>query len=257
VSADDVKYAQEFLRVNAQAKMYQGGHAGAQIMEDWAARYEPNSNPGNRFLYSGAIPYLALGNPARPMPALVDRNYGNPLPHVFGLSIHCTAGTSGRDAYTMSNFGCVLGWNGRTASAHFAIAGDGTVVQFIPTSFTAFAQGGADSSWLSVEIDNSGATDPPSPATDKQLESVQRLFDWVCTTFAVPRQVATGHICGNKTYDDITKWVCAAGGSGDTSLVDSEPRMSRGLSCHRWLQPHVKPCPGAGLLSQLADIADV
>jgi hypothetical protein len=50
---------------------------------------------------------------------------------------------------------------------------------------------------------------------------------------------------------------CAYGSlSAQFSTDEKVAQNSRGLSCHRWLQPYVKPCPGYGLLGQLTDIAD-
>jgi len=229
----------------------------ARIIEDWADNYIPGAAPHNS-LYPGAVPYLALASPGRPITRLVNACYGNPLPSINGLAVHCTAAFPTNDAYGVSNYICVPGWNARVASAHFAIAGDGTVIQFIPTSYSAFAQGKpGDLSWLSVEIDNPGL--PPAsaaPATEAQLKSAQKLFAWVCKTFSVRPEVAVGHLCGDTGYDNITRSVCSGGTLNPGPSADvTAAQNSRGLSCHRWLAPGVKPCPGAGLLSQLQEIA--
>ena len=155
---------------------------------------------------------------------------------------------------------------GNGASAHFAIAGDGTVMQFVPTNFWAFAQGSpANEHWLSVEIDNPG-NEPPNgvKASDEQINAARGLFAWVCRTFSIRPQVATGHLCAEKlripaakAYDELTRQVCAYGSLNSQSSTDERAaQSSRGLSCHRWLQAYVKPCPGYGLLGQLTDIAD-
>jgi hypothetical protein len=238
----------------------------ARIIERWAANYVPGSPPSN-FLYPGAIPYLILGkHPAAPMTRLANRCYGNPLPAINGLAVHCTGGPGNGAPYVVANNICVNTWNSAVASAHFGISGDGTVMQFIPTSFSAFAQGpAANEHWLSVEIDNPGK-DPPdgAEASDAQIKAAQKLFAWVCRTFSIRPQVAAGHLCEKqlrtplaRAYDDLTKQVCAYG-SLETQFSSDEKvaQSSRGLSCHRWLQPYVKPCPGYGLLGQLTAIAD-
>jgi len=238
----------------------------ARIIEQWAAVYTPGATPPSKWLYPGAVPYLWLGRtPGKPMTRLANRCYGNPLPAINGLAVHCTGGSVDRTPYETANFGCVNGWNGNNASAHFAITFRGTVIQFIPTNFSAFAQGSpANEHWLSVELDNPGA-DPPNgvKATDRQIEEAQKLFAWVCLTFTIRPEVAAGHLCAEKlrtspakAYDDLTKQVCAYGSLSTQFSTDERiAQNSRGLSCHRWLQPYVKPCPGYGILGQLTEIA--
>lgn len=237
----------------------------ARIIERWAANYVPERPPSN-FLYPGAVPYLILGrSPGQPMTRLANRCYGNPLPAINGLAVHCTAGPGTGAPYTVANNICVNTWNRNGASAHFAIAGK-TVIQFIPTNFSAFAQGSpANEHWLSVEIDNPGR-EPPNGAraSAEQIEAAQKLFAWVCRTFSIRPQVAAGHLCAEKlrtpaakAYDDLTRQVCAYGSlSAQFSTDETLAQNSRGLSCHRWLQPYIKSCPGYGLLGQLTDIAD-
>jgi hypothetical protein len=228
----------------------------ARIIEDWADNYVPGAPPHNS-LYPGAVPYLALASQWRPITRLANPCYGNPLPSINGLAVHCTAAFPTNDAYGVANYICVPGWNARVASAHFAISGNGTVIQFIPTSYSAFAQGRGDRSWLSVEIDNPGL--PPGsavPATEAQIKSAQKLFAWVCKTFSIRPEVAVGHLCGDGAYDNITRTVCSAGTLNPGPSADAAAALtSRGLSCHRWLAPGVKPCPGAGVLNQMLDIA--
>jgi N-acetylmuramoyl-L-alanine amidase len=228
----------------------------ASIIEDWADNYVPGAPPHNS-LYPGAVPYLALGSRSRPITRLANPCYGNPLPSINGLAVHCTAAFPTNDPYGVANNICIAGWNVRVASAHFAISGNGTVIQFIPVSYSAFAQGRGDASWLSVEIDNPGlAPTAAVPATDAQIKSAQKLFAWVCKTFTIRPEVAVGHLCGDSAYDNITRTVCSAGVlNPGPSTVAMDAMTSRGLSCHRWLAPGVKPCPGAGVLSQMLDIA--
>lgn len=239
----------------------------ARIIERWAANYGQGRPPPSNMLYPGAVPYLCLGDRATtPMTRLANKCYGNPLPEINGLAVHCTAGPGTSAAYGLANNICVNTWNNNGASAHFAIAADGTVIQFVPASFSAFAQGSpANEHWLSVEIDNPG-TDPPNgvKAKDRQIEAAQKLFAWVCRTFSIRPQVAAGHLCearlhtpAARAYDELTTQICAYGSLKSQFSTDEKlAQTSRGLSCHRWLQPYVKACPGYGILSQLSEIAD-
>ncbi len=231
------------------------GHEPTRVMEAWASRQKRgDGSTGNPYLYPAATSYLALSDKHMgPMTPLSDKCYGGVLNDVHGLAVHCTAGPVGPSAYVVANFRCVHTWNGNHASAHFAISGDGTVVQFVPTNYVANAQGKANGHWISVEIDNNGS----APMTLAQLTSTKDLFEWVCTTFFVPRRLATGHLCNESPWDGLTRNVCTAAGA---SVSDSqmETVASHGLSCHRWLsydKQRKKVCPGAGILAQLPSIA--
>jgi hypothetical protein len=236
----------------------------ARIIEQWAADYVTGSPPPSGDLYPGAIPYLSLGTRYAPVTRLPDRCFGNPLPQINGLAVHCTGGAAYHTAFELAQ-ACLASWNTRVASAHFAIAGDGTVVQFIPASFSAFAQGNpADQSWLSVEIANLGL-DPPanSPANSAQIAAAQKLFGWISRGWSIRPEVAAGHLCADRlrtplanAYDAKTAEICSqVRGSVKCSSDETVAQRSRGLSCHRWLQPYVKACPGVGLLAQLPLIA--
>jgi hypothetical protein len=248
--ADQIADAQRFLALTKGG--WGGVHDGALIIEQWAKRYlSGDTSVSDRFLYPDAIPYLAVRSAtgAAP-PTLTDRNYGNLLGRPFGLSVHCQAGSPALDVFGMIANKTVGTWNVRPSavSAHFGIYTDGTVVQFVPTNYEAFAQ--RNTKWISVEIDHDGAD---HPMTRDQLDAVRALFGWVCKTFAIPRTIATGVIVGEALFDPITTTICSSAGAATTrSAVDAG--NSRGLSCHKWLE-NIKPCPGPGILRQFPDIA--
>lgn len=253
---DQVDAAATFLKLTA--SQFMGKHEGAAVIEEWAARFQRGDrNPNNRFLYPDATPYLAVQPPKGkgwgPVAHLQDKCYGEKLNIAYGLAIHCTTGHPSRSAYELAQNGCLPRWNELGISAHFGIAGDGTVVQFVPTNFQAFAQNEASAQWISVEIDN----DSYLPMIMPQLGSAKRLFSWVCRTFAVPQTLATGHISKDPDPDwnNITRTVCKAA-NVETSPSQHDVIFSRGLSCHRWLKYGQHSCPGKGILAQLATIAD-
>jgi hypothetical protein len=125
-------------------------------------------------------------------------------------------------------------------------------VQFIPADWVAFAQGSpGDINWISVEIDNNGRL----PMGINQLTAAKALFHWVCRQYGVTPTVATGCLFrADKQFDEMTTTVCRAAGS-DLTYNKHEAAMSRGVSCHWWLNPGHHACPGKGILSQLASIA--
>jgi hypothetical protein len=250
--ADQVTAANTFLAATAAGGLTR--HEGVVAIESWTARYKQgDQSVDNRFLYPAAVPYLALEQKGMiAMRSLDVGCYGGKLANVHGLAVHCTAGGVGPSAYGVAQNRCVPTWNDNGASAHFAISGDGTVVQFIPTSHVAFAQGAGNPFWISVEIDNDGIATMTLP----QLSAVKQLFAWVCRSFAVPRSLATGHICKVESWDRITRSVCNFS-NAFVSESRGETIGSHGLSCHRGLDfGGGRACPGAGILSQLPSIAN-
>ncbi|MDS4068550.1 MAG: peptidoglycan recognition family protein [Candidatus Competibacter sp.] len=203
-----------------------------------------------------AIPYLAIQNPKMgAMPVLKDLIV-KPLMNVRGLAIHTTAGTAARSPYVMARWGCVEPWNSHNVNAHFGVAGDGTLVQFVPTTFVAYAQySPGNEHWISVEVDNDGKT----PMNTLQLASVRLLFRWVANTYGVPHQVATGCLFPKAShFDRITTEVCGRG-DAETTTDPYMACMSRGVSCHWWLEATKTNgshgCPGPGILNQLDAVA--
>lgn len=204
-----------------------------------------------------AIPYLALRDAKMGgMAVLKDSTAGGPLVDVHGLAVHTTAGTDVRSPYQMTRWGCVEVWNARGVSAHFGIAGDGTLVQFVPANFVAYAQyNPGNQHWISVEVDNDGK----SLMTARQLTSLQLLFRWVADTYKIPRTVATGCLFPKAAHFDWeTSKVCALG-QAETTTDPYVACMSHGVSCHWWLEANKTSnshaCPGPGILMQLAQVA--
>ena len=264
-SLSGLKEGDQLFGLTADGARYTGalsvrvlGDTANGVIEQWARHYLAGEPFPNNSLYPDAAPYLALSDPHQGnMIKLKEKCIGGPLFNVHGLSIHCTAGAPSPTPFGMAAWHCVNTWNNNGASAHFGIAGDGTVVQFIPTNFVANAQfEPGNSHWVSVEIDNNGRT----LMNAAQLTSAKSLFSWVCRTFGVPRQVATGCLYPSAPgFDKITRIVCDASGSLLTTST-FEAVMSRGVSCHWWLDghksgAHVHACPGAGIIGQLVSIA--
>jgi hypothetical protein len=228
------------------------------LMAQWAAaiaKGEPFSSP---HICHFAKPYLWVKGAPRYDPTKM----GGPIQQIRGLAIHTTWGWDGRTLLETVN-GTVKQWNDAQGKvgAHFAIAGDGTLLQIVPTNRIAYAQGGpSDQYYLSVEIENR-----ETPMKRIQLDMAQRLFTWVVKTFGVPPKLATGYVGAasknpnykyagdaKRQYDLITPKVCAEAGV-ETTTDPQVAAAASGLSCHYWLHP-TKPCPGKGMLSQMAEI---
>lgn len=199
-----------------------------------------------------AIPYQAAASSKKyAMPELKVSCIGGPMVNVHGLAVHTTAGNDSSTAFTTAAWRCVPTWNGKNVSAHFAISGDGALVQFIPTTHIANAQGSpANYHWISVEVDNDGK----NGMNFRQLTTLRYLFQWVCARYGIASQVATGCLFAkHSVFDEVTEDVCS-----ETTTDGYEAIMSRRLSCHWWLEPIKGPnshaCPGKGIIAQLSDV---
>ncbi len=238
---------------------------GGDVIQDWADHYytpgaRTGRTPNDQACCNFAVPYLALKdpNPKRKaeMPKLHSGLVGGPLVVVHGLAVHATAARALNAPFEMAAWGCVGTWNKSRASAHFGVAGDGTVIQFVPVSHGAYAQGNpGDRHWISVEIDNDGK----SPMNGVQLDSARRIFRWVAHACGVTPKLGAGCLFPKTpAFDKLTKELCAAAGSATTTDT-YEAAMSEGVSCHWWLDPRktgngVHYCPGPGILGQLPSI---
>lgn len=223
------------------------------VMKSWAAALASKAAyPLPRGLCPFAAPYLALSDAKfGKMPELKASCVGSPINNVHGLAVHCTAGNDASNAFKMAAWRCVPTWNKNGASAHFGIAGDGALVQFVPASHIAYAQGSpGNTHWISVEVDNDGK----APMNGRQFDTLKSLFRWVVNNYGVPPAVATGCLFPKTSqFDKVTSEACTA-----TTESGFEAIMSRGLSCHWWLEPtkgkNSHACPGPGIIEQLPDL---
>jgi hypothetical protein len=81
----------------------------------------------------------------------------------------------------------------------------------------------------------------------------------VCAHFGVPRKVATGcRFPKASHFDKVTAEVCGRG-KATTTTDPYIACMSRGVSCHWWLEAtkthHSHACPGPGILNPLDAVA--
>ena len=105
-----------------------------------------------------------------------------------------------------------------------------------------------------VEVDNDGK----SMMNSQQFSAVQSLFRWVAHRYGIPFQLATGCLFPkNSHFDDTTTKVCSWAGA-KTTTDPYVACMSRGLSCHWWLEANKNnnshACPGPGILKQLHNV---
>jgi N-acetylmuramoyl-L-alanine amidase len=231
-------------------------HGANSRMREWARQWiasEGFFKPSDHALCVLAIPYLALQNDKhQKMTELLEDNIGGPLRIIHGLSLHCTATASG-SPFDVANGHCVSTWNSNITkcktSAHFALATDGTLMQIVPCDRVAYAQGEpGDQYWLSVEISNNGRDMP----TMAQVNKLKLLFRWVCNRYNVPKQIALGRLVPNQQVLNSITESYSGGRWTEPESRFAVAAMSRGLSCHLWLDGrNGKPCPGVGILSHM------
>jgi len=180
---------------------------------------------------------MAMFPGARPM--LIQHNW-QPwmMTPIRGLIIHMDGGgwapaKDGKPGHAVrgSIGGVFTEFNtaGKGKSAHFGVDKDGTIVQFLDTSRSAFAvdgtRGGVDSYWISVE----NIAIPGDELTDAQIEACADIFRWLHQTENVPLRLA-----GHKTDK----------GLGYHSLFLTPEGAAR------------HPCPTLKVINQLPDIVD-
>ena len=97
-------------------------------------------------------------------------NHGGPLAKSVGVILHVEAGTEAGTCQVFSEASY-------QASAHFGIAKDGRIDQFVDTSNVAWAQAQGNSSYFSIETEGY----PTESLTDDQCQSFAKLYAWLRT----------------------------------------------------------------------------
>lgn len=139
-----------------------------------------------------------------------NRTVGQMIHPLMGLVLHIEQGTEAGTS----------GWFHNPAaqvSAHFGVAKDGTLEQFVDTNDKAWAITSGNRYWISVE--NEGM--PGDTLTPQQLTAVSKVLAWLHVTDGVP-------------------------------LVKTDSTQQRGLGWHGmggedWGHPH---CPGSPIIAQ-------
>ena len=176
------------------------------------------------------------------------------MSQIHGLALHITTG--GNETLQSLKTGFEGGH-----STHFAVDRQGRIAQYIAASFQSQGQGEGNSNWLGVEIVGKAVGIKAQPMTDKQLETLSNLWNWVYSTFSRPTWNLAAPYTGDKKLGVITKHYQnmarefeSLGYSKPGAATINECVASCGLSCHYWVASHVKPCPGAAIMSQMPEI---
>lgn len=95
-------------------------------------------------------------------------NHAGPLTRSIGVILHVEAGTEAGTCQVFSEASY-------QASAHFGIAKDGSIDQFVDTANVAWAQAAGNSSYFSIETEGY----PTEPLTEAQCQSFAKLYAWL------------------------------------------------------------------------------
>lgn len=95
-------------------------------------------------------------------------NHGGPLAKAIGVILHVEAGTEAGTCTVFSE-------PSYQASAHFGIAKDGSIDQFVDTAVEAWAQAAGNGSYFSIETEGQ----PTEPLTEAQCQSFAKLYVWL------------------------------------------------------------------------------
>ena len=104
---------------------------------------------------------------------------------ILGAVLHCNGTVDNAPHTDLHNF--MQASTGASAvSCHFQAGKDGTLYQYIDTSFTAWCQGDGNAQYLSIETEGQAG----EPATPQQVQSIGELLAWLHTTHSIPLQLA-------------------------------------------------------------------
>jgi hypothetical protein len=140
-----------------------------------------------------------------------------------GLAVHITDGVKGQ-VPNLAGVQATFNVKGAGASAHFCVAKNGDIAQYVDLSDIAWGVGGDkmrndDAHWISVE----NIALPGQELTKEQIRSNARLLAWFHTNWGLPLQLAS-------TRDDI------------------------GLGYHSMFHRGHLGCPGPKVIAQRLDI---
>jgi peptidoglycan hydrolase-like protein with peptidoglycan-binding domain len=111
--------------------------------------------------------FPAVCNVANKFEWMPWNKHGGDLPSSRGLVLHVNAGNGDPYNWWMNPAA-------PTASSHFQVMKNGTLIQYVPTNLVSYAQVNGNYSWHSVETEGY----PNEAFTEAQLNSLGRLYAW-------------------------------------------------------------------------------
>ena len=138
---------------------------------------------------------------------------------------------------------------GAQASAHFHVAKDGTVEQYIDTKYMSWASASGNPRSISIETQGCTSGHESEPWTDAQMKSIIALVSWIVDTHDIPKRLMESSA---TTQHGIGWHRLGIDGNFPTSGV-LRGRSQRGGG-EVWSSARGKVCPGDGRIKQMSDV---
>lgn len=134
---------------------------------------------------------------------------GELLSSINGVVIHYTANPGTTAKQNRNYFAGLADGSGTSASSHFIIDTDGTILQCVPMSEIAYASNDRNSDTLSIECCHE---DDSGQFTKETYQSLVKLVAWLCDTYGLETDQVirhydvTGKLCPKYYVEHEDKW---------------------------------------------------
>ena len=134
---------------------------------------------------------------------------GELLSSIDGLVVHYTANPGTTAKQNRNYFAGLADGSGTSASSHFIIDTDGTILQCVPMSEIAYASNDRNCDTLSIECCHE---DESGKFTKETYQSLVKLTAWLCDTYGLETDQVirhydvTGKLCPKYYVEHEDKW---------------------------------------------------
>lgn len=134
---------------------------------------------------------------------------GELLSSIDGIVVHYTANPGTTAKQNRNYFAGLADGSGTSASSHFIIDTDGTILQCVPMSEIAYASNDRNRDTLSIECCHE---DESGKFTKETYQSLVKLTAWLCDTYGLETDQVirhydvTGKLCPKYYVEHEDKW---------------------------------------------------
>lgn len=134
---------------------------------------------------------------------------GELLSSIDGIVVHYTANPGTTAKQNRNYFAGLADGSGTSASSHFIIDTDGTILQCVPMSEIAYASNDRNRDTLSIECCHE---DESGKFTEETYQSLVKLTAWLCDTYGLETDQVirhydvTGKLCPKYYVEHEDKW---------------------------------------------------
>lgn len=138
------------------------------------------------------------------------------------------------------------------ASSHFYVRKDGTVEQYIDTTYRGEADLDGNDATISVETQGGLKDANGEPWTPEQVEALARLYAWAVTEHGVPQRIATDSKVGSSSHG--LSWHRLGVDGNFPALPDVRAGRTQRGGGMRYSTSRGKACPGDTKIRQIPEI---